>query len=154
MRITQRTSATSWWLPCGRLAKETPIWRWPYSSITCGGLDSRSSKQRTQTLHPRWLRQVWVFWSHFVRESVRACPDNKLTCMHLPDLVSLLAPLVRDFPSQVEVYLYHTPDLRGFLKSVMPNRYNEIVGQNQNHLTYASPIRPPLLTPDYRRSTY
>lgn len=28
----------------------------------------------------------------------------------------------------MEIYLYHTPDLRGFLKSVMPNRYNEIVG--------------------------
>ncbi|KAF9930467.1 hypothetical protein FBU30_000437 [Linnemannia zychae] len=41
---------------------------------------------------------------------------------------SLLYPLVKAYPDQVRVSMYHTPDLSGFLKQVMPPRFNEGIG--------------------------
>lgn len=40
----------------------------------------------------------------------------------------MLLPLMRDFGQKVSVALYHTPDLRGIVKRVLPERYNETVG--------------------------
>ena len=39
-----------------------------------------------------------------------------------------LLPLVKSYSNQVKVHLYHTPALNGVLKSVMPERWNEIIG--------------------------
>ncbi|KAF9087815.1 CDP-diacylglycerol--glycerol-3-phosphate 3-phosphatidyltransferase [Mortierella sp. GBA35] len=41
---------------------------------------------------------------------------------------SLLYPLLKAYPDQVRVSMYHTPDLSGFLKQVMPPRFNEGIG--------------------------
>ncbi len=41
---------------------------------------------------------------------------------------TMLLPLLRDFKSQVRVSLYHSPDLRGLWKWLLPERYNETVG--------------------------
>ncbi|GBM62409.1 CDP-diacylglycerol--glycerol-3-phosphate 3-phosphatidyltransferase, mitochondrial [Araneus ventricosus] len=41
---------------------------------------------------------------------------------------TLLVPLIKDYPSQVEVSLYHTPKLRGFIKWFLPERWNETIG--------------------------
>ncbi|KAF9427055.1 CDP-diacylglycerol--glycerol-3-phosphate 3-phosphatidyltransferase [Podila epigama] len=41
---------------------------------------------------------------------------------------SLLYPLLKAYPNQVRVALYHTPDLSGLLKQVMPPRFNEGIG--------------------------
>ncbi|KAI9234341.1 MAG: hypothetical protein BYD32DRAFT_423794 [Podila humilis] len=41
---------------------------------------------------------------------------------------SLLYPLLKAYPSQVRIALYHTPDLSGLLKQVMPPRFNEGIG--------------------------
>ncbi|KAK7475409.1 hypothetical protein BaRGS_00033359 [Batillaria attramentaria] len=41
---------------------------------------------------------------------------------------TMLQGLLKDFPSHVSVSLYHTPDLRGFLKSIVPERFNETIG--------------------------
>lgn len=38
---------------------------------------------------------------------------------------SLLASLVAEFPQRVEVRMYHTPNLTGFRKAVIPKRINE-----------------------------
>ena len=38
---------------------------------------------------------------------------------------SLLAPLARDFPTQVEIRMYHTPNLTGIRKRIVPKRINE-----------------------------
>lgn len=38
---------------------------------------------------------------------------------------SLLASLAEDFPSQVEIRMYHTPNLTGFRKALIPKRINE-----------------------------
>ncbi|KAG0250156.1 CDP-diacylglycerol--glycerol-3-phosphate 3-phosphatidyltransferase [Mortierella polycephala] len=41
---------------------------------------------------------------------------------------SLLYPLLKAYPNQVRIAMYHTPDLSGFLKQIMPPRYNEGIG--------------------------
>ncbi|KAF9960745.1 CDP-diacylglycerol--glycerol-3-phosphate 3-phosphatidyltransferase [Mortierella alpina] len=41
---------------------------------------------------------------------------------------SLLYPLIKAYPNQVRISMYHTPDLSGFLKQVMPPRFNEGIG--------------------------
>ncbi|CAL8282819.1 unnamed protein product [Merluccius merluccius] len=41
---------------------------------------------------------------------------------------SMLLPLLQRYASQVRVSLYHTPDLRGLLRLLMPQRFNETIG--------------------------
>lgn len=41
---------------------------------------------------------------------------------------TMLLGLLSRFPQQVSVSLYHTPDLRGLLWRLVPERYNEVVG--------------------------
>lgn len=41
---------------------------------------------------------------------------------------TLLTPLLKDFPSSVSVSLYHSPKLRGFVKWLLPQKWNEIIG--------------------------
>ncbi|XP_033629927.1 CDP-diacylglycerol--glycerol-3-phosphate 3-phosphatidyltransferase, mitochondrial-like [Asterias rubens] len=41
---------------------------------------------------------------------------------------TMLRPLLQTFPAEVQVALYHTPDLRGILKRLIPERYNEVIG--------------------------
>ena len=41
---------------------------------------------------------------------------------------AMLLPLVQQYGSRVQVYLYHTPDLRGWLKKLVPERFDETVG--------------------------
>jgi len=40
----------------------------------------------------------------------------------------LLYPLLKAYPKQVRVSMYHTPDLSGMLKKIMPARFNEGIG--------------------------
>lgn len=40
---------------------------------------------------------------------------------------TLLLPLIKEFASSVKVALYHTPDLRGLQKVLLPERFNETV---------------------------
>ncbi|MCJ1382914.1 CDP-diacylglycerol--glycerol-3-phosphate 3-phosphatidyltransferase [Xylographa soralifera] len=42
-----------------------------------------------------------------------------------PSCASLLSPLVVDFPDQVEIRMYHTPNLTGLRKRFIPKRINE-----------------------------
>lgn len=42
-----------------------------------------------------------------------------------PSCASLLASLVVDFPDQVEIRMYHTPNLTGLRKRLIPKRINE-----------------------------
>lgn len=42
---------------------------------------------------------------------------------------TMLCPLITNFPN-VHVAFYHTPDLRGFLKRIIPDRFNETIGLN------------------------
>lgn len=40
----------------------------------------------------------------------------------------MLLPLLQRFSSQMRVSLYHTPDLRGLLRLLVPQRFNETIG--------------------------
>lgn len=40
----------------------------------------------------------------------------------------MLLPLLQRFPGQVRVSLFHTPNLRGLLRLLMPERFNETIG--------------------------
>ncbi|XP_030840085.1 CDP-diacylglycerol--glycerol-3-phosphate 3-phosphatidyltransferase, mitochondrial [Strongylocentrotus purpuratus] len=41
---------------------------------------------------------------------------------------TMLQPLLKDFRDQVTVSLYHTPELRGAKKALIPERFNEAIG--------------------------
>ncbi|XP_051771429.1 CDP-diacylglycerol--glycerol-3-phosphate 3-phosphatidyltransferase, mitochondrial [Ctenopharyngodon idella] len=41
---------------------------------------------------------------------------------------TMLLPLLQRFPKQMRVSLYHTPDLRGLLRLLVPERFNETIG--------------------------
>nr|XP_006635218.1 PREDICTED: CDP-diacylglycerol--glycerol-3-phosphate 3-phosphatidyltransferase, mitochondrial isoform X1 [Lepisosteus oculatus] len=41
---------------------------------------------------------------------------------------TMLLPLLKGFPGQLRVALYHTPDLRGLLRLLVPERFNETIG--------------------------
>ncbi|XP_076855593.1 CDP-diacylglycerol--glycerol-3-phosphate 3-phosphatidyltransferase, mitochondrial [Brachyhypopomus gauderio] len=41
---------------------------------------------------------------------------------------TMLLPLLQRYPEQTRVALYHTPDLRGLLRLLVPNRFNETIG--------------------------
>lgn len=41
----------------------------------------------------------------------------------------MLEPLLQgEYAHCSEVFLYHTPKLRGILKAIMPDRFNEVIG--------------------------
>ena len=40
----------------------------------------------------------------------------------------MLLPLLKDYGSRAQVSLYHTPELRGLLKAITPERFNETIG--------------------------
>lgn len=41
---------------------------------------------------------------------------------------TMLLPLLQRFPEQVRVSLFHTPNLRGLLRLLIPERFNETIG--------------------------
>ncbi|XP_073092115.1 CDP-diacylglycerol--glycerol-3-phosphate 3-phosphatidyltransferase, mitochondrial isoform X2 [Manis javanica] len=41
---------------------------------------------------------------------------------------TMLLPLLQRFPEQIRVSLFHTPDLRGLLRLLIPERFNETIG--------------------------
>ena len=41
---------------------------------------------------------------------------------------TMLLPLLSHFSHNVRVSLYHTPNLRGWLRALLPERYNEVIG--------------------------
>lgn len=46
-----------------------------------------------------------------------------------PNSRMILEPLLEDdCAKSCKIHLYHTPRLRGVLKSIMPNRFNELIG--------------------------
>ena len=40
---------------------------------------------------------------------------------------TMLLPLLQNFPDYVKINLYHTPKLRGLLRALVPERFNETV---------------------------
>jgi CDP-diacylglycerol--glycerol-3-phosphate 3-phosphatidyltransferase len=40
----------------------------------------------------------------------------------------MLLPLLQEFPEHVRFAFYHTPELRGFLRWIVPEKFNETIG--------------------------
>ncbi|KAL8721161.1 MAG: hypothetical protein Q9225_002086, partial [Loekoesia sp. 1 TL-2023] len=70
-----------------------------------------------------------------IHEALAKAPDLKVSILTdalrgtredpEPSCASLLASLLTDFPDQVEVRMYHTPNLTGLRKRFIPKRINE-----------------------------
>ncbi|CAG8834038.1 4675_t:CDS:2, partial [Racocetra persica] len=60
---------------------------------------------------------------HILLDCLRATRSDKSR-----NPADLLVPLVKEFPDQVTVSFYHTPDLKGILKKFLPSRFNEGIG--------------------------
>ena len=79
---------------------------------------------------------------HTIHDSVRRCSNqtHPLKVDVLLDFTrgsrgednsrTMLLPLLKEFDKHVQVSLYHSPDLRGMLKWILPERWNEVVGLN------------------------
>ncbi|CAG8534918.1 9627_t:CDS:2 [Funneliformis mosseae] len=63
---------------------------------------------------------------HILLDCMRATRIGQTSLDKSP--ACLLLPLVKEFPDQVTVSLYHTPDLTGILKQFLPPRFNEGIG--------------------------
>ena len=49
-------------------------------------------------------------------------------CLGQTNSRTMLLPLLQQYSSQMRVSLYHTPDLRGLLRLLVPQRFNETIG--------------------------
>lgn len=76
---------------------------------------------------PRWAVPPHAGWylsgvnrlSFFFRSPLYLGRKNSRT---------MLLPLLQRFPEQVRVSLFHTPNLRGLLRLLIPERFNETIG--------------------------
>ncbi|KAG0316749.1 CDP-diacylglycerol--glycerol-3-phosphate 3-phosphatidyltransferase [Dissophora globulifera] len=100
--------------------------------------DNIRNAQRSITLAALYLGHNEDDLVAALSEALRSRPNLKLTLL-LDSLrgtrdtgkgssASLLHPLLKAYPNQVRISMYHTPDLSGFLKQVMPPRFNEGIG--------------------------
>lgn len=58
---------------------------------------------------------------HYIADYLRSTREAP----HAPCSASLLAPLKASFPDRVHISFWHTPELNGLSKAVVPNRFNE-----------------------------
>ncbi|XP_060620351.2 CDP-diacylglycerol--glycerol-3-phosphate 3-phosphatidyltransferase, mitochondrial isoform X1 [Anolis sagrei] len=73
-----------------------------------------------------------------LEKSLQECGTSSLTVSILLDFTrgsrgqensrTMLLPLLKRFPEQVRVSLFHTPNLRGLLRLLIPERFNETIG--------------------------
>ncbi|XP_060109176.1 CDP-diacylglycerol--glycerol-3-phosphate 3-phosphatidyltransferase, mitochondrial isoform X1 [Heteronotia binoei] len=73
-----------------------------------------------------------------LERSLQACGSSSLRVSILLDFTrgsrgrknsrTMLLPLLRRFPEWVRVSLFHTPNLRGLLRLLIPERFNETIG--------------------------
>ncbi|XP_042308518.1 CDP-diacylglycerol--glycerol-3-phosphate 3-phosphatidyltransferase, mitochondrial [Sceloporus undulatus] len=73
-----------------------------------------------------------------LERSLQGCGTSSLTVSILLDFTrgsrgrknsrTMLLPLLKRFPEQVRVSLFHTPNLRGLLRLLIPERFNETIG--------------------------
>lgn len=53
---------------------------------------------------------------------------NGSLCLGQTNSRTMLLPLLQQYSSRMRVSLYHTPDLRGLLRLLVPQRFNETIG--------------------------
>ncbi|ORX53999.1 hypothetical protein DM01DRAFT_1335850 [Hesseltinella vesiculosa] len=82
----------------------------------------QSEKELIDTIHTALL-QSSKLQVHIVIDGLRGTRITKDASS-----LTLLAPLVQQFPDRFRVSMYHTPDLNGVLKQAIPPRFNESIG--------------------------
>lgn len=104
------------------------------SSSTLTGQQSRSRPKSLHTagLHARLTRLV-AFSVRCLLPRSSACIVLIVSCACVSragqiNSRTMLLPLLQRFTSQMRVSLYHTPDLRGLLRLLVPQRFNETIG--------------------------
>ncbi|KAH0629392.1 hypothetical protein JD844_011443 [Phrynosoma platyrhinos] len=73
-----------------------------------------------------------------LEKSLQGCGTSSLKVSILLDFTrgsrgrknsrTMLLPLLKRFPEQIRVSLFHTPNLRGLLRLLIPERFNETIG--------------------------
>ena len=53
---------------------------------------------------------------------------GQVSCLYLADSTTLLIIMYIEFQDSCRVSLYHTPELRGIVKAVLPGKFNETIG--------------------------
>ena len=80
----------------------------------------KSEKELISTIRDALLRNGPDFRVSILTDALRGTRESPDT-----SCASLLASLVEEFPEQVEVRMYHTPNLTGLRKRFIPKRINE-----------------------------
>lgn len=108
--------------------------------FSVGGLHGRSSATLTgqqscsqlKSLHIAGLHTWLTRWAMFSLCCAvqRWAAQSPSWFYHAGQINSrtMLLPLLQRFNSQMRVCLYHTPDLRGLLRLLVPQRFNETIG--------------------------
>ncbi|CEG85059.1 hypothetical protein RMATCC62417_18791 [Rhizopus microsporus] len=81
-----------------------------------------SEKELVDTIRTA-LSQSSILQVHILIDCLRGTRNSKGQSS-----ATLLLPLIQDYPKQIKVSLYHTPDLTGILKKALPQRFNETIG--------------------------
>jgi CDP-diacylglycerol--glycerol-3-phosphate 3-phosphatidyltransferase len=100
--------------------EETELVRFPsLPSPSRNSLTSPPSLVQVSTLHSAFLQNPSLHVTLLVDylRSTRETPH--------PSSASLLATLAASFPEQVDLRLYHTPELNGWARKLVPKRFNE-----------------------------
>lgn len=66
--------------------------------------------------------------NQFARPRVRVLLDAARGSRGVTNSRTMLLPLVKSYGDHCSVHLYHTPALRGIMKRIMPERWNELIG--------------------------
>lgn len=59
---------------------------------------------------------------------VKVILDHARGLRGLKNSKTMIEPLIKQYEDRVNLYLYHTPNLRGIMKKVLPERTNETIG--------------------------
>lgn len=111
-----------------------------HSCFSVGGLHGRSSATLTgqqscsqlKSLHiaglHAWLTRLAMFPLCCAVQHWAAQSPSWFYLAGQINSRTMLLPLLQRFTSQMRVCLYHTPDLRGLLRLLVPQRFNETIG--------------------------
>lgn len=80
-----------------------------------------------------WQSLSFLFWQRTAQlnsktQTVQSFTYCFITHAGKHNSRTVLLPLLQRFPEQMRVSLYHTPDLRGLLRLLVPERFNETIG--------------------------
>uniref|UniRef100_A0A3Q3IQT4 CDP-diacylglycerol--glycerol-3-phosphate 3-phosphatidyltransferase n=1 Tax=Monopterus albus TaxID=43700 RepID=A0A3Q3IQT4_MONAL len=88
----------------------------------------KAMKARIKTAKRRVVMASLYLGTGQLEQELVDCMEEALQRSRQMNSRTMLLPLVQHFTSQMRVSLYHTPDLRGLLRLLVPQRFNETIG--------------------------